>query len=275
MKRILVIDDERDVLEIVRSVLKTKGYQIRCAEGGEPGLKLAEEEEPDLIICDLMMPRISGLEVIKRLKKHPRLNRIPIVVLSAVASDSSKPASYWAKGLGVDEYVTKPFDPLDLLGRVEYIFRRDSYVSSREESGARSGGAPPKTAPLPAAELKTLSPQELVRTYVESWNQHDFALEYRCMSPELVGAIALNDYIARRQQAYQEEVGHGREQHIGQILEERISGPVAKIVCERQDIIDGRTWNKKATFVLKKTGDGWKILKYNEEPLRRVKGEEA
>ncbi|MCB2154161.1 response regulator [bacterium] len=270
MKHILVIDDERDVLEVVRSVLKTKGYKIRTAESGEDGLRMAEDDRPDMIICDLMMPKVSGLEVIKRLKKHQRLRTVPIVVLSAVGSDDDRPDTYWAKGLGVDEYVAKPFDPLDLLGRVEYIFRRQDYRSTSADFDSEESAAAvnrPKT--VSPDELENATPAQVARAYAEAWNAHDFATEYRCLDAEVTGQLTLNDYIARRHQTYREEKGHTRTQTITKVLEEKVSGNVAKIIAEREDNIDGRVWPKIVNYMLKKTHKGWKIIRYTEKPRGR------
>jgi DNA-binding response OmpR family regulator len=277
MKKILVIDDERDVLEIVRTVLKSKGYHIRCVEGGAEGLKSAETDRPDLIICDLMMPRMSGMEVVKRLKAHPELNGVPVFILSAVASDKSRPDDYWARGLGVDEFISKPFDPLDLLGRVEYIFRRQGYVSSRvfEDNGAPLTPGSESFAPKTpgggnlASQIKEMSPYDLAKTFVECWNSQDWSLEYQCMADELTSAISVNDYIARRHQAFSEDRGKVRAYKLGDVIEERVSGNVAKVVAEREDQMENRSFMRKATYTLKKTYKGWKILKYTDEPLRR------
>ncbi|MDK2973547.1 MAG: two-component system, OmpR family, alkaline phosphatase synthesis response regulator PhoP [Candidatus Sumerlaeota bacterium] len=275
MKKILVIDDERDVLEVVRSVLKTKGYTVRCAEGGEEGLRQAESEAPDLIICDLMMPRISGLEVIKRLHANPRFDSTPIIVLSAVGEDSDKPTEFWARGLGVDDYITKPFDPLDLLGRVEFIFRRGSYKSLQdtEAQHAANGGQAAGRTPLPHAptpkpvDLAALSPSELVKVYVDSWNIRDWETEYRCMDDSIMGHFPLDDYRLRREQAFAEEGGK-RTQHVTEILEEYSVSDMGRVTCEREDNLGERTVRKRLTFSLKKRDGGWRILRFKEEPVR-------
>jgi DNA-binding response OmpR family regulator len=270
MKKILVIDDERDVLEVVRSVLKTKGYTVRCAEGGEEGLRQAETEEPDLIICDLMMPRVSGLEVLKRLRQKPKFENTPIIVLSAVGEDSDKPEEYWARGLGVDEYICKPFDPLDLLGRVEFIFRRGSYRSVRAEGGAQARNTP---APLPAratprpVDVTTLSPVELVQTYVEAWNTRDWETEYACMDQAIVGHFPLEEYRFRRDQAFAEPGSH-RTQQVVRVVDHYTVGDMGRVTIEREDSGEGRTVVRKLTFSLKQTAKGWKIVRYKEEPAK-------
>lgn len=278
MKTILVIDDERDVLEVVRSILKTKGYTVRCAEGGEDGLQQAEAEQPDLIVCDLMMPRVSGLEVIKRLRAQERFKNIPIVVLSAVGEESDKPSEYWARGLGVDDYISKPFDPLDLLGRVEYVFRKRDYVSNKRATGQlppRNGGqgaSPvgngPTKAPTPKEpkDITGLAPADIVKTYVTAWNERDWATEYVCMDPKIMAHFPLDDYASRREQAYVEEGENVHSQEISQVLEEIEVGDVGRVVVERVDTHGERVVRRKVTFSLKQTPEGWRITRYKEEP---------
>lgn len=269
-KRILVIDDERDVLDLIRTILKSKGYTILCANGGEEGLRLAEREMPDLIISDLMMPRVSGMEVVKRLRAHPQMKSIPIIVLSAISSDSDKPDEFWARGLGVDDYLSKPFDPLDLLGRVEYIFRRGKYVSQASSDAVPMMGDGAPAPSEPKLDLSQATPSQVVQAFVESWNSQDFKLEFGCMDETTMVGITESDYIRRRKQTYHEEKGDTRTQRVLNILSENISLNVAKVVCEREDMIGVRSRKKQETYALKKTGRGWRILKYTSEPIRRT-----
>lgn len=263
MKTILVIDDERDVLDIVRSVLRTKGYTVLCAAGGEEGLQTAEREGVDLIVCDLMMPKVSGLEVIKRLKKHPTLCAVPVIVLSAVSADHDKPPDFWARGLGVEEFIEKPFDPLDLLGRVEALLRRSLYVSSKQQSS----GTPRPVRP--DVELKTASPEDIARAYIESWNYRDWDTEYNCLGDEMTSSCKRDDYMAARERAWKDDGGTERTQKVAGVVENKVTGVIAKVVCERKDSFRGRTWMKRNTVTLKKTHAGWKIVRFKEEPLTR------
>jgi len=275
MKQILVIDDERDVLELVRSILRTKGYKVRCAEGGEEGLRQAEEEIPDLIVCDLMMPRISGMEVVKRLRRSERLRQIPVIILSAVGADSDKPAEYWAQGLGVDEYIPKPFDPMDLLGRVEFIFRRNQYKSMggtplpvADEAGStrtpsESGTyTPPPVKPTRIeVDLQNASPAEIAQAYVAAWNLRDWTTEYECMDPAIMAHYPLSQYKERRTEAWAEE---RRDQKLDDILDESIKGAEATVRAMREDSMNGAKSSRMLTFSLKKTEGGWKIIRFRE-----------
>lgn len=264
-KKILVIDDEPDVLQIVRAVLNTKGYDVVTAQGGEAGLNEFNGGHFDLVICDLMMPRISGLEVIKRLRKSGKLEGIPLIVLSALGDDEERNPDFWIRTLGVDDYVRKPFDPLDLLGRIEYVFRRSTYISS--------GAAPAERDVDPNKERRTsqtethipvdltsAEPVEVVRTFIESWNRQDFATEFNCMGEEMIGKIDLHDYVTVRRQTYLEEKGQSRWQRLAEVIEQKISVNVAKVVVDREDVINNQTNRRRETYTLKKTHKGWKII---------------
>ncbi len=264
MKTILVIDDEQDVLDIVRSVLKTKGYNVLCANGGEEGLVMAERDRPDLLVADLMMPKVSGLEVIKRVKASSRLNGIPIVVLSAVSADKDRPADFWARGLGVDEFIEKPFDPLDLLGRVEALLRRAGYASAK--SGP-SGQTPHPQRP--SIDLKQASPDEVAKAYIESWNYKDWETEYACLADDMTQHYEKDQYVRSRESTWADDDGARKRFKVSGIIEKTVSGVVAKVVCEKKELFDGRTWMRKCTITMKKTGEGWKIMRFREDPLAR------
>lgn len=262
-KRILAIDDEPDVLEIVRAVVATKGYEVVTASGGEQGLQIAEEQRPDLIICDLMMPRMSGLEVLKRLKRHQRLRTVPVIIVSALG-DAERPPEFWVKSLGIDDYVMKPFDPLDLLGRVEYVLRRSMYVSSQGADETRHPGA--VTQNRRSVDLQEATPAEVIRAFVEAWNTQDFALEYNTMAEEMRGSMTINDYVERRRTCFLEEKGHNREQRVVRVEEEKISLNVAKVVIEREDRVASVPKARREAYSLKKTHLGWKIIACRTAP---------
>jgi DNA-binding response OmpR family regulator len=119
---ILIIDDERDLVEMVRYNLAEKeGYDVISAGDGQTGLEIAQRHKVDLIVLDLMMPGIDGLEVCRRLRSDPRTGRIPIIMLTAKATEADRIVGL---ELGADDYVTKPFSPRELLARVKAILRR-------------------------------------------------------------------------------------------------------------------------------------------------------
>jgi two-component system alkaline phosphatase synthesis response regulator PhoP len=120
-ERILVVDDEEDILELVRFNLAREGYPVICTTSGEETLKIAREKHPNLIVLDLMLPGIDGLEVAKILRNDPKTEDIPIVMLTAKGEEADVVTGL---ELGADDYVTKPFSPRVLLARVKAVLRR-------------------------------------------------------------------------------------------------------------------------------------------------------
>ena len=119
--KILVVDDEEDILELVRCNLAREGYKVVCAATGEQALNKAGAEPFDLIVLDLMLPGIDGLEVAKKLKSKPDTRHIPIIMLTAKGEEADIVTGL---ELGADDYVTKPFSPRILLARVKAVIRR-------------------------------------------------------------------------------------------------------------------------------------------------------
>lgn len=130
-EKILVIDDEEDILELVRYNLAKEGYHVFCVPSGELALKKALEENPDLILLDLMLPGVDGLDVCKRLKSDPLTSAIPIVMLTAKGEDADIVSGL---ELGADDYVTKPFSPRVLLARIKTALRRRKQEEPDESS---------------------------------------------------------------------------------------------------------------------------------------------
>ena len=120
-KRILVADDEPDVLNLVALNLKTAGFNVIKADDGLSALQQARETNPALIVLDLMLPEMSGLEVCKVLKKEPATAQIPIIMLTAKAEEVDRIVGL---ELGADDYMTKPFSPRELVLRVKSVMRR-------------------------------------------------------------------------------------------------------------------------------------------------------
>jgi len=128
-KKILVVEDERDILQLIKLYLGKEGYRTVLASTGTEALKYAKAEKPDLIILDLMLPEIDGLEVCKRLRAAPDTAMLPIIMLTAKAEESD---TVIGLELGADDYVTKPFSPKALIARVKALFRR---VARNEQDG--------------------------------------------------------------------------------------------------------------------------------------------
>jgi two-component system alkaline phosphatase synthesis response regulator PhoP len=130
MKRnILVVEDEKDIIEVLRYCLEKEGYRTHIATEGPAALDLAARIVPDLVLLDIMLPQLDGMEVCRRLKEDERLREIPVIMLTAKVAEADK-----VKGLetGADDYVTKPFSTRELLARIKAHIRR------------REGAAPAK-----------------------------------------------------------------------------------------------------------------------------------
>lgn len=127
MKRILLIEDNTEVRENIAEILELSGYQVLTAENGKVGVKLATSENPDLIICDIMMPEIDGYGVLHALSKNETASTIPFIFLTAKADRADL-----RKGMemGADDYVTKPFDDIELLNAVEARLKRSALLKS-------------------------------------------------------------------------------------------------------------------------------------------------
>ncbi len=116
MKKILIVDDEQDIVESLKFVLETYDYTCYCAYNGEDGLKLAREIVPDLIILDVMMPRINGYKISRLLKFDSKYKNIPILMITARSQEEDK---LIGEETGADEYITKPFDLDDVVKAVQ------------------------------------------------------------------------------------------------------------------------------------------------------------
>jgi two-component system, OmpR family, alkaline phosphatase synthesis response regulator PhoP len=118
---ILIVEDEKDILELLRHNLEKERFRVLTSGTGEEGLKLARREHPDLVLLDLMLPGIDGLEVCRTLRSDTETRRIPIVMLTARSEDADVVAGL---ELGADDYITKPFQPRVLLARLRAVLRR-------------------------------------------------------------------------------------------------------------------------------------------------------
>jgi len=118
VRRVLVADDDPDILDLLTLNLECHGYQVHPANDGEEALALALGLTPDLIVLDVMMPKLDGLQVLAALKAHPQTRDIPVVMLTAKASDSDVWQGWQA---GADYYITKPFDLDELMRFIGYL----------------------------------------------------------------------------------------------------------------------------------------------------------
>ncbi len=121
MARILIIEDEPDIQQILEYNLREKGHKVFIAGNGEEGLRIAHEKRPDLVLLDLMLPDVAGTEVCKALKSDPATRNVQIVMLTAKGEEIDRVVGF---ELGADDYVVKPFSVRELLLRVQAILRR-------------------------------------------------------------------------------------------------------------------------------------------------------
>ena len=130
-ERILVVEDEEALSDILRDALKRHGYKVERAFDGDTGLEMAEKLLPDLIILDIMLPRMDGWEVCRRLKENKKTSAIPIILLTARRDEQDVVAGL---DLGADDYIRKPFSLMELAARVRSVLRRSKANNNKENS---------------------------------------------------------------------------------------------------------------------------------------------
>ncbi|PTX63223.1 two-component system alkaline phosphatase synthesis response regulator PhoP [Melghirimyces profundicolus] len=140
-KKVLVVDDETSIVKLVQFNLEKEGYQVEVATDGEMALEKVKNENPDLLVLDLMLPKMDGLEVCKQVRRENR--HLPILMLTAKTEEFDKVLGL---ELGADDYMTKPFSPRELVARVKAIFRRMEAV--------REGEAPREKKKLIVGDLE-------------------------------------------------------------------------------------------------------------------------
>jgi len=157
---VLVVDDEASVVEVVTLYLKREGYTVRQAHDGEAALAALNESTPALVVLDLMLPQIDGLEIMKRLRGHPAPN-VPVIMLTARSQETDR---IYGLEMGADDYVTKPFSPAELVARVKAVLRRTKDSGATEEEKKIAFG---NLAIDPVTRLVTVSSRELDLTATE------------------------------------------------------------------------------------------------------------
>lgn len=118
---ILVVDDEKDLLDLIEYNLKKEGFDVLKAENGEEGIKIAKEHNPDLVLMDIMMPKMDGMEAVEKMRADDALKSIPIIFLTARSDEKTE-----VEGLnkGGDDYITKPISTTKLISRIKAVMRR-------------------------------------------------------------------------------------------------------------------------------------------------------
>jgi two-component system alkaline phosphatase synthesis response regulator PhoP len=130
-EKILIVDDEEDILELLKYNLSREGYKVSCAASGEETLRAVRSGIPDLIVLDLMLPGMDGLDVARQLKNDLKTRDIPIVMLTAKGEEADIVTGL---ELGADDYITKPFSPRVLVARVKAVLRRKAKEPSDQKS---------------------------------------------------------------------------------------------------------------------------------------------
>jgi two-component system alkaline phosphatase synthesis response regulator PhoP len=118
---ILLIEDEKNIVELIKYNLEREGFRVLTAMKGNAGLDMALKEKPALVILDLMLPELGGLDICKTLKHNDKTRHVPVIMLTAKGTETDKIVGL---ELGADDYMTKPFSPRELIARIKAIFRR-------------------------------------------------------------------------------------------------------------------------------------------------------
>ncbi|MES1245391.1 MAG: response regulator [Acidobacteriota bacterium] len=129
-ERILLIEDEPDIAEVLQYNLEKEGFQVDLARRGDTGLEMIRKEQPDLILLDLMLPGVDGLEVTRLLKRDPSTTHLPIVMLTARGEEVDRIVGL---ELGADDYISKPFSPRELILRIKAVLRRLQHEEAAAE----------------------------------------------------------------------------------------------------------------------------------------------
>lgn len=135
--RVLAIEDESDILEVIEYNLDREGFEVTTSKSGQEGLDQIREERPDIVLLDLMLPDLDGLEVCRKIRDDDELREIPVIMVTAKDTESEVVLGL---GVGADDYVTKPFNPQELVARVKAVLRRrrlepDNGTSEQLERG--------------------------------------------------------------------------------------------------------------------------------------------
>lgn len=129
--RILIIEDDKDIVELVRYNLAHEGFQVTAIGDGASGLAQIRKSPPDVLLLDLMLPKLSGLEICKEVRRDVSLNRLPILMVTARGEEADRIVGL---EMGADDYVTKPFSPRELVARVKALLRRAAPAGEIERS---------------------------------------------------------------------------------------------------------------------------------------------
>jgi len=188
---VLVVDDEKDILELIRYNLEREGYSVHSVTSGEAALVEADRLQPDLVVLDLMLPGMDGLEVCRRLRRNEVTHRIALLMLTAKSEDADVVTGL---EVGADDYLTKPFSPRVLIARIRAVLRR------REEDTNTDQGA--ETVSVHGITIDTVRHQVFVNETAVELSASEFAiLEFLARHPgwvfsreKIIDAVHGKDY---------------------------------------------------------------------------------
>jgi DNA-binding response OmpR family regulator len=197
--KVLVIDDEENVCELITLYFEKAGYKVICTGSGSEGIELIKTEKPDIVILDLMLPGVDGLDVCKEIRKF---SNVPLIMLSARVDEVDRVLGL---EIGADDYVTKPFSPRELLARVKAVLRRAAYVPSPDEQQVIS---------LPGLSISRMSREVIVADKRIDLTPKEFDLLWHLASNR--NRVFTREELLEQVWAYQEFYGDERtvDQHI-------------------------------------------------------------
>src|SRR3990170_4170851 len=131
MHKVLVVDDEEPILELLKYNLEKNGYEVKTAQDGAKAVDIAKKFIPDLVLLDIMMPKMDGVETCRQLRDLPELQKMFVVFLTARSEEYSEVAAF---DIGANDYITKPIKPRALMSRISALFRRDSKKSTQSST---------------------------------------------------------------------------------------------------------------------------------------------
>ncbi|MGH2790782.1 MAG: response regulator transcription factor [Actinomycetota bacterium] len=121
MSTVLVVEDDPDVRELIARKLAQAGFEVHTRQDGQAGLEATSEVAPDIVLLDVMMPRLDGIEVCRRMRAEPSTASVPVIMLTAKAQEADVDRGF---GVGADDYIIKPFSPRELINRVQAVLAR-------------------------------------------------------------------------------------------------------------------------------------------------------
>jgi diguanylate cyclase (GGDEF)-like protein len=226
---ILVVDDDPDIARFVEVNLRSAGYEVSVAGDGEEALERATEIRPDLVLLDVMMPRLDGFEVAQRLRKNPQTANMSIIMLTAKALSSDKVTGLQS---GADDYIIKPFDPIELLARVKGTLRRAKEMRNLSPLT----GLPGNIRIQEEIERQVRENRPFAVLYVDLDNFKTYNDKYGFVRGDrliqgtarmIQDAVMANDLDAF--------IGHVGGDDFVAVVRPEIAEDVAKLVCERFD----------------------------------------